>query len=218
MFETEAGKTVWQLVMSNLSLTVIILLFILSGLFKIAKKEIDPLGWVVSHIGKALTKVVQKDVADLKTDTTEQFNKIKTDRAQKIEELKRDYNEKITTLKTDLDNFETKTTTSIDELKSGTTANCEEMKKRLDDMEKSNDLQTIRQIRAHVLDFANSCMNKRKHTKLEFENIIAENAQYEVLCAKHEVKNNVYKEDYEFIMKIYHQCREDNSFLKDAEA
>ena len=141
--------------------------------------------------------------------------------ADKIEELKTDYNDKIAELRTDLDGFEKKTSKDIGEIKSGTTMNCEMLKNRLDEMEaaqqRSNDMQTVQTIRAHILDFANSCFNKRKHTKREFENIIDENSMYEELVKKYNIKNNVYKEDYEFILKVYHKCQEEGSFLKEGD-
>ena len=113
-----------------------------------------------------------------------------------------------------MDSFETKTNTSITEMKQGTNNNCELLKVRLDAMEKSNDMQTIRQIKEHVFNFANSCMNKRKHTRQDFDNIIKENEEYDVLVKKYELKNNVYDEDYKYILRIYDRCREENSFLQ----
>lgn len=189
----EIGKAVGQWVVGNVGWTVIIVLFILSAIFKVAKREIDPLGLVISWIGKAFTKDVRKDIADLKSD----------------------YNEKITDLREDLDDFEERTNASIGEIKSGTTSNCTLLKLRLDKIEESNDMQTIRQIKGHVLDFANSCMNKHKHTKQDFDNIIKENEEYESLVKKYKLRNDVYAEDYNYIMKIYHRCMEEGSFLKD---
>ena len=214
----EISKAVGQWIVSNVGWTVIIFLFILSGLFKITKIELNPIGWIIGWIGKHFTQEVRKDVAEFKTETNDKFEEIKKDRAESIKDLKNDYNKQIADLRLDLDAFELKTNTSIDEMKSGTSRNCEILKSRLDLMEKSNDMQTVRQIKAHVLDFANSCMNKRKHTKMDFENIIKENQEYEELVKKYDLQNNVYAEDYAYIMKIYHHCQESNSFLKDEEA
>ncbi len=225
---SEISKTIGQWIVSNVGWSVLIFLFLLSGLFKITKIEINPLGWIIGWIGKNFTKDVRQDVADvkqsveaLKANTNAQFEQVKRDREVKIDELKADYNNQISVLRTDLDAFEKRTDTSISELKKGTALNCEAMKKRIDEMEaatqKSNDLQTIRQIRAHVLDFANSCMNKRKHTKLDFENIMDENKQYKELIRKYDITNDVYTEDYEFIMKIYHKCQDEGSFLNESE-
>ena len=211
----EVTKAVGQWIVANVGWSVIIFLFILSSIFKIAKKEIDPLGWVIGWVGKAFTKDVRDDIAQLKTDTEEHFEKVKTDRSQKVEELKKDYDGKISALRADLDAFETTTNQSIKCMQDGTTNNCEMLKERLDAMEKSNDMQTIRQIKAHVLDFANSCMNGRKHTFRDFRNVIKENKQYEALVKKYCMKNDVYKDDYNFIMEIYHDCKVNRTFLND---
>lgn len=211
----EIGKTIGQWILENVGWSIIIFLFLLSCLFKITKVEIDPLGWLIGWFGKMLTKDVRKDVADLKQETHKKFEEVKTDRAAKIEELKNDYNSQISELRADLDGFEKTTNTTLNTLKKGTDANCKQMKTRLDKMEKSNDMQTVRQIRAHILDFANSCMNGRLHTKRDFENIMDENAQYEDLVKKYKLKNRVYEEDYAFIMRIYHDHQEHNSFLNE---
>lgn len=218
------GTAVGDWIVNNVGWTVLIVLFLLSCFFKIAKKEIDPLGWVIGQIGKPLTKAVrddvanvQKDIGKLKTDTQAQFAKIKEDRAKSIKDLKDDYNKQIANLKTDIDAFEKSTNVSLEGMKTATNKNCTLLKKRMDIMEKSNDLQSIRQIRAHVLDFANSCMNGRRHTEKDFDNIFDENAEYEHLIKKHKIKNNKYKADYEFIEKCYQKCRDENSFLKDSE-
>lgn len=181
---SELTKAVGQWIVGNLGWTAIIVLVILSCLFKVAKKEIDPLGWVLGCIGKALTRDVRKDVADLKEDT----------------------NAQIAELRCDLDDFEEQSN-----------ENCDFMKQRLDQMEESNDMQTVRQIKAHVLNFANSCMSKHKHTKQDFDNIIHENEEYERLIKKYNLKNDVYEEDFGFIMKIYHKCQENGSFLKESD-
>lgn len=215
---SEITKAVGQWIISNLGWTAIIILFLLSCIFKITKKEIDPLGAIIGWFGKALTKDVRADISELKKDTEKKFNEIKLDRAAKVDELKKDYNSQITALKSDLDSFEGRTNKSISEIKCGTTENCEQLKKKLAQMEKSNDLQTVRQIKAHVLDFANSCLNGRRHTKKDFENVIKENEDYERLTKKYKLKNNNYKEDYAYVLKIYHKCRNEGSFLKDHDA
>lgn len=181
---SELSKAVGQWIINNLGWTAIIILVIVSCLFKIAKREVDPLGWIIEHIGKALTKDVRKDVADLRKET----------------------NEKISDLRTDLDDFEEKS-------KKG----CDFLKARMDQMEESNDMQTVRQIKAHVLNFANSCLNKQRHTKQDFDNIIRENEEYERLVSKYNLKNDVYEEDFSFIMKTYHKCLENGSFLKESD-
>lgn len=68
-------------------------------------------------------------------------------------------------------------------------------------------------IRFEVLNFANSCRNKVKHTKDEFQHIIDINDKYEKLLRDTNDKNGVFVEEYKYIMHIYHRCQEENSFL-----
>lgn len=240
---SELVKTLGQLAVNNLSLAaiivIVVVLTVFKGLFKIAKKEVDPLRWFTGKVRNALTKDVRKDISDFKVETHDKFEEIKHDRKSQVDVLradnekavaalrkdvismKQDTNEKILALRQDLDVFEERTNSSIDEMKVGTTLNCETLKKRLDDMQaaqqKSNDMQTVQTIRAHILDFANSCYNKRKHTKQEFMNIMEENKLYKKLVEKYDIENEVYKEDYDFIMKCYHKCQEEGSFLKEGD-
>ena len=206
----EVTKAVGQWIVGNLGWSAIILLFILSCLFKVTKKEIDPLGWVIGWIGKAFTKDVRRDILELKNETHRKFDELRTD-----------YNSQIVKLQKDLDSFEERTNVSINGMTDGTARNCEILKSRIDELEasqqKSNDMQTVQNIRTHILDFANTCFSKRKHTKREFENIIDENAKYEELVEKYDIKNNVYREDYDFILKVYHNCQEEGTLLKEGD-
>lgn len=187
----EILKPAGEWIAQNVSLTVLIVIFILSIFFKIPKKEINVLGWFVGWIGKAFTRELRNDIRDMKKDS----------------------NKQIIELRTDLDAFEERTKASISEMKNGTNVNCELLKGRLDAMEKSNDMQSIRQIKAHVLDFANSCRNGVKHTMEDFKNVLSDNAEYEALVEKYHLKNDVYTEDLKFIKTIYQHCLETNSFL-----
>lgn len=213
----EVSKAVGQWIVANVGWSVVIFLFILSGLFKIVKIEINPIGWLIGTIGKALTKDVRDDILKLKESTELKFENIQKDRSDKINELKSDYEEKISDLREDLDNFETTAKEKMIQLREESSMNCENVTSRLDQMQKSNDMQTVRQIKGHVLDFANSCLNGVKHTKQDFENIIKENEEYEELVSKYTLRNDVYAEDFKYIMKIYHECQEKHSFLKSSD-
>jgi len=214
----EISKAVGQWIVANVGWSVIIFLFILSGLFKIVKIEINPIGWLVGCIGKALTKDVRNDISELKISTDQKFKDIQEDRISKIAELKGDYDQKIKDLREDLDAFESVAKEKLILVREESSMNCSHVTARLDEMQKSNDMQTVRQIKAHVLEFANSCLNKVRHTKKDFDNIIAENQEYESLVEKYNLTNDVYTEDYNYIMKVYHKCQEENSFLKEGDS
>lgn len=68
-------------------------------------------------------------------------------------------------------------------------------------------------IRFEVLDFANSCRNNIKHTRDEFQHIIDVNDKYEELLRQTNDTNGVFKEEYQYILKVYHSCQEKNNFL-----
>ena len=187
----EILKPAGEWIAQNVSLTVLIVIFILSIFFKIPKKEVNVLGWFVGWVGKAFTRELRNDIQGMKTDS----------------------NKQISDLRSDLDAFEERTNTAISNMQSGTNSNCELLKTRLDAMEKSNDMQTIRQIKTHVLDFANSCRNGTRHTMEDFKNVLSDNAEYEVLVEKYKLKNDVYVEDLKFIKNIYQHCLETNSSL-----
>ena len=68
-------------------------------------------------------------------------------------------------------------------------------------------------IRWEVLDFANSCRNGRRHTRDEFQHIIALNDKYKELLLVTNDTNGVFEAEYEYIKKLYAERLEKNDFL-----
>ena len=68
-------------------------------------------------------------------------------------------------------------------------------------------------IRWEILDFANSCRNGRKHTKDEFQHIIALNDKYKKLLELTGDKNGVFEVEYKYIQKLYQERQMKNDFL-----
>lgn len=68
-------------------------------------------------------------------------------------------------------------------------------------------------IRWEVLDFANACRNGRRHTKDEFQHIIALNTKYKTLLEKTEDSNGVFDAEYNYIMELYKERQHKNDFL-----
>ena len=68
-------------------------------------------------------------------------------------------------------------------------------------------------IRWEVLDFANSCRNSRKHTKDEFQHIIALDGKYKKLLKKTGDTNGVFDAEYAYILDLYRERQEKNDFL-----
>ena len=71
----------------------------------------------------------------------------------------------------------------------------------------------IDRIRWEILDFANSCRNHKKHTKEEFDHVIALNQKYHRILDEREEENGQVDLAFEYIRKIYCKCLENNSFL-----
>lgn len=88
-----------------------------------------------------------------------------------------------------------------------------ELKNENENLRYAVDMQRISNIKAVILDFANSCRNGRKHSKEEFTYILSENNEYEELIKRYNLINNVYKEDFAYIKEIYHDCLRENKFL-----
>lgn len=87
------------------------------------------------------------------------------------------------------------------------------LKQDIADLRKDVDEQRMSSIRTLVLDFSNSCLNKRKHTKEEFDHILEENKIYEKLVAKYSVENDVYAEAIAYIKRIYRRRMDKGDFL-----
>lgn len=88
-----------------------------------------------------------------------------------------------------------------------------DIEKRLDEIEKHQMEDEKDRIRYEVLDFANSCRNKRRHSKDEFLHIIEINDKYEVLLKKTKDTNGVFKAEFDYIMDLYRNCQKENDFL-----
>lgn len=82
----------------------------------------------------------------------------------------------------------------------------QEIRNQVDENEKDR-------IRWEVLDFANSCRNGRRHTKDEFQHIIALHDKYTALLAKTNDSNGVFDAEYEYIKDLYAERQRKNDFL-----
>lgn len=97
----------------------------------------------------------------------------------------------------------------------------EGMEARLDDViakqeqqEKEADENEMDRIRSEVLDFANSCRLKRRHTKEEFDHIFALNDKYQALLEKTGQQNGRFEDAFEYIRVLNRRCMEQNDYLQ----
>ena len=84
---------------------------------------------------------------------------------------------------------------------------------KIDDLIKQVDENEKDRIRWEILDVANSCRNGRKHTRDEFQHIVALNDKYKKLLEKTNDKNGVFELEYDYIQKIYAERLAKNDFL-----
>lgn len=80
---------------------------------------------------------------------------------------------------------------------------------------KESEQATLQDMRRDILDFCNACMNKRRHTKEQFDFVIKECDTYEKYIKKNEIKNGVIEAAIKEIRRIYDKCIQENSFLKE---
>ena len=86
--------------------------------------------------------------------------------------------------------------------------------KRFNKIEHVRNMDTMDSIRWDILQFANSCRHGKQHTLDEFKHIIRQNNKYEKLVEIEGVENGVYELEYKYILKVYKQCQDNDSFLK----
>ena len=192
----EIFKPVGQWIAGNVGWSVLLGLFILSLFFEFSKIKLSPITAVCKWIGDRITSGLRADMADLKQSTDRQIAEMKAITDSKLTEI-REF-----------------VSVSLGEIKERTAANEAESERRENDIELRLDNLSASRIKAHVLAFGRQCRNHEKHTQEDFKNLIAENAEYERLVKKYEWQNDVYKEDFAFIMEIYRKCIRDNDFLR----
>ena len=89
-----------------------------------------------------------------------------------------------------------------------------DMTEELESIRTEQDTNEKDRIRWEILDFANSCRNGRKHSRDEFQHIIALNDKYRELLKKTNDKNGVFEAEYDWIMNIYRERLDKNDFLQ----
>lgn len=105
-----------------------------------------------------------------------------------------------------INDFQNEITKKVDNVENTLSEKIQAVSDRNDENEKDR-------IRWEILDFANSCRNKRKHSKEEFKHIIDLKVKYEKLLEKTGDRNGVFEEDWKYIEEIYAERLEKNDFL-----
>jgi len=192
----EILKPAGEWISQNIPLTILIALLLFSMFFKIPKKEVHLLSWLLSKLGDALLGGIKKDIKDLRKENSDKFDQLKDDTDTRITQL------------------EDSTTAKFDEIVLTNNHNCQTMQNKLKEIEKKQDLQTADRIRTHVLNFAEDLRRGNTRTKEDFDLLLKEDELYEELMEKHEIKNNVYAHAIKFVNKKYDEFTETDSFAR----
>ena len=89
----------------------------------------------------------------------------------------------------------------------------EDVSNRINTIESRIDMIEVNNMRTQILDFANSCMNGRKHTKEEFEHMIDLHTSYCDIIKEKKIVNGRMDLAYKYISDLYVRCLNENSFL-----
>lgn len=99
-------------------------------------------------------------------------------------------------------------------LNKGLSEKIEETDKKVDELYKRLDRDKVESIRSELLDFSNSCMNHRRHTEKEFDNIFKKEIEYSELCKKYKIENGFTEENMSYVHEIYRKCKRERKFLE----
>lgn len=80
-----------------------------------------------------------------------------------------------------------------------------------------SEAKSLQDTRRDILDFCNACINKRRHTKEQFDFVITQCDAYEDYIKKNKIKNGVIEAAIKEIKRLYEKCIHENSFLKEGE-
>ena len=83
---------------------------------------------------------------------------------------------------------------------------------------KESEAKSLQDTRRDILEFCNSCMNKHKHTKEQFDFVIKQCDKYENYVENNHVKNGEVTAAIAEIKRLYTKCIQENGFLKEGES
>lgn len=92
-----------------------------------------------------------------------------------------------------------------------------DIREKLDEITKEVRDNEKDRIRWEILDFANSCHNKRRHTRDEFRHIDKLNKKYADLLKETNDTNGEFEVEYKYIQDLYAERIRKNDFLENRE-
>ncbi len=88
---------------------------------------------------------------------------------------------------------------------------------QLSDHIAESEIKSLQDTRRDILEFCNSCMNDRKHTREQFRFVLKQCDQYEEYIEKNNLKNGEITDAINEIRRLHSKCIRENSFLKEGE-
>lgn len=88
-----------------------------------------------------------------------------------------------------------------------------QVNERLDALQKDLEDHKVDSWRCEILDFSNSCINHRRHTKEEFDHIIDTCDRYGKYIDEHNLRNGQIDIAEGYIKEIYEECMKQNDFI-----
>lgn len=88
-----------------------------------------------------------------------------------------------------------------------------ELESDVKELKKDFDEEKVNSKRWNILDFANSCRNGRLHTREEWQHVISQLKEYEVITDQKGIENGVIEEEAKYLRKLYAERNEKNDFL-----
>lgn len=84
---------------------------------------------------------------------------------------------------------------------------------KIDRIEQDLQEHIVDEWRTYILDFQNSCLNKRRHTREEFKRVYGICDKYEKYIEKRNLKNSEIEDAMSYIRTVYKNCLENGEFL-----
>ena len=191
----EIVKPVAQWISNNIPLSIGILLFVFCIFFEISKVKIYPLKWLwraiswpFRKIDEQRTQSFKKLMEEMKADMDTKLKEMTASANENCNQVKacfKDLSQQLSDLETRFDNLDAKQV---------------ETDERLDRL-------SAARIRNHVLNFARQCRKGEPHSHEDFSNLADEVSEYKVLVEKYKWENDVFKNDWAYILELYRNGR-----------
>lgn len=102
----------------------------------------------------------------------------------------------------------------VDTFSKKVTGQVDDISKKVDDLEKAEELERVRRARQRILRFNDEILCGRRHSKEHFDEILEDITKYEHYCNEHEdYENDKAVLAIESIREVYKQCMKTHDFL-----